>query len=383
MSDLTVYGHLTPSLMSETRKDARALVREHVLYEAQLHEESGFDGVLVGASASQSDSLIIAAFAAAHTQQLRFLVAHRPSVIYPTLAARQLAAFDHLSGGRLLVHVITGRDGEQAQEGDTFTKEQRYERTAEHIQVLKQAWTSEFPFSFDGEYYQFQGFRSDILSKQQPWIPISFAGDSPGARAVAAQEADQYLFYAQPYANLVQSIEEVSDLASGAGRLTPPRFGIIARPILAATDELAWKRAETLLTQIRAIRESGDPARQVNFVKAHAASLPSHGEQQLLDIHAAGGGQHDRALWTGMVGTTNRAMTAALVGSHETVAEALAEYVSLGVRTLLIFGFEPYEDIIDIGRNLIPLVREIVPDKANSSPASTEVPANDWSLSRA
>jgi alkanesulfonate monooxygenase len=381
MSSLTIYGHLTPSPISEIQLDPRGLVRDHILYEAKLHEEVGFDGVLVGASAKQSDSLLIAACAAEHTDTLRFLVAHRPSVIAPTLAARQLATFDHLSGGRLLVHMITGRDGEQRQEGDVLTKDQRYERTAEHIQILKRAWTAEQPFTYSGRHFQIEGFRSDVRALQQPRIPISFAGDSPAAKAVGAAEADQYMLYAQPYRDLERTIEEISELSARFGRTTPPRFGIIARPILASTDELAWERANSILQLVQTVRTTRSE-QDVNFVKAHAASPPSAGEQQMIRINSEYGARHDRALWTSLVGTTSRAMTASLVGSPDTVADALTEYVRLGVRTLLLFGYQPYEDAIGIGRSLLPRIRERVHDLADFPPDEAQVSLGGWALAR-
>ena len=48
------------------------------------------------------------------------------------------------------------------------------------------------------------------------------------------------------------------------------------------------------------------------------------------------------------------------VGSAETVAQALLDYYDIGVTTFLIRGFDPFDDAIDYGRELIPRVREEV-----------------------
>jgi alkanesulfonate monooxygenase len=49
--------------------------------------------------------------------------------------------------------------------------------------------------------------------------------------------------------------------------------------------------------------------------------------------------------------------TSALVGTPEQVCEALLDYYDAGVSTLLIRGFNPLQDAMEYGRQLIPLVR--------------------------
>ena len=86
---------------------------------AQVHEAAGFDAALVGYSSASAEGFQVASFCAAETNKLKFLVAHRPGFIAPTLAARKMATFDNLSKGRLLVHIITGgSDFDQRRDGD-------------------------------------------------------------------------------------------------------------------------------------------------------------------------------------------------------------------------------------------------------------------------
>ena len=123
----------------------RATVRDFVA----AHEEAGFDKVLVGHSSSTPDGLQVAAYGAAHSDRLGFLVAHRPGFTAPTLAARQYATLDHFSGGgRVALHVISGgSDVDQRRDGDWLDKEQRYARTDEYLSVLRRAWSE--PDAFD------------------------------------------------------------------------------------------------------------------------------------------------------------------------------------------------------------------------------------------
>src|ERR1700730_13051561 len=153
----------------------RGLVRPF----ARAHEDAGFDKVLIGYSAGRPDGLQVAAYAAAHTERLQFLVAHRPGFVFPTVAARSFATLDQFTEGRVALHTITGgNDAEQRRDGDFLSKDERYARTDEYLQILEQTWTSLEPFSFEGRYYRLENFSSEVLPFQQPRIPIYFGGAS-------------------------------------------------------------------------------------------------------------------------------------------------------------------------------------------------------------
>ena len=129
----------------------------------QAHEDAGFDRVLIGYFSSAPDGFQIAAYAAQQTERLKFLLAHRPGFVAPTVAARQLATLDQFIDGRLAVHIITGgADHEQAKGGDFLDKATRYERTDEYIELLKKTWTSEGPFDHAGAFYKVVGSFSAV-----------------------------------------------------------------------------------------------------------------------------------------------------------------------------------------------------------------------------
>src|SRR5690349_14388257 len=124
---------------------------------ARAHEAAGFHKVLIGYSAGRPDGLQVAAYAAAHTERLHYLIAHRPGFVFPTVAARSFATLDQFTGGRIALHAITGAsDAEQLRDGDHTTKAQRYARTREFLQILKRAWTSDVPFDFAGDFYRLE-----------------------------------------------------------------------------------------------------------------------------------------------------------------------------------------------------------------------------------
>jgi alkanesulfonate monooxygenase len=334
-----------------------AIDRAYVRAFSRAHEDAGFDKVLIGYSAGRPDGLQVAAYAAAHTERLHFLIAHRPGFVFPTVAARSFATLDQFTEGRVALHTITGgNDAEQRRDGDYLSKDERYARTDEYLEILQKAWTSTQPFSYDGAYYRLENFSSEVRPFQQPRIPIYFGGSSQAAIQVGARHADVYALWGEPLADTAAQITAVRAEATKYGR--SPRFSVSFRPILGRTEELAWERAQRIL----AIVQDSVKASQGQFAPSHIRYSPDRrpenvGSQRLLAA-AAAGERHDRALWTPLAAATGAAgNSTALVGTPETVAQALLDYVDIGVTTLLIRGYDPYEDAIDYGRNLLPLVR--------------------------
>ncbi|AKU15983.1 LLM class flavin-dependent oxidoreductase [Luteipulveratus mongoliensis] len=346
---------------------------------ARAHEDNGWDRVLFAYSSGSPDPAQVAAYLAGETESLRLVVAHRPNTAAPTLTAKTLATLDHISNGRVEVHVITGGStADQAAEGDHLPKDDRYGRTREFIQILKRAWTSDEPFDFPGRHYQLENFLADIKPVQQPRPRISFGGSSAAAYDVGAREADVFALWGEPLAGTAEQIETIRRIATEAGRPLPT-IQVAFRPILAATDELAWEKAERTLGDIKAAQEAGvsprgrlrrndagsaEPATSTgggapldNTGRRNGSQPENAGSQRLLNA-AASGERHDRALWTATSAATGGGgNSTALVGTPETVAAALLDYYDLGVRIFSARGYHLYDDAVDFGRQVIPLVR--------------------------
>jgi alkanesulfonate monooxygenase len=320
-----------------------AFVREF----SRAHEDGGFDRVLIGYGSSGPDGFSVASYAASVTDRLGFLIAHRPGFVVPTLAARKLATLDHFTGGRIAVHIITGgADAEQQRDGDWLDHDARYRRTDEYLEVVRRVWTSDRPFDHEGEFYHFKAAFSEVKPLQQPHLPIYFGGASGPAVTVGAKHSDVYALWGEPLAAVKERIAEVR--AAGAPFGGSPRFSVSVRPILGPTEEKAWERARATLARILEVR--GGPANG-------SARPQAVGSRRLLDF-AAEGEIHDKRLWTPIAAATGASgNTTALVGTPEQVAESLLDYYDAGATTLLIRGFDPVQDAIDYGRDLIPLVR--------------------------
>jgi alkanesulfonate monooxygenase len=322
----------------------------------QAHEDGDFDRVLVAVMSSMPESTQVAAYAAAHSERIGFLVAHRPGFVFPTLAARTYATLDQFSEGRIALHTITGGiDHEQQRDGDYLSKEERYARTDEYLEIVKRAWSATEPFDYDGRFYRLEDYVNDVRPFRETGIPVYFGGSSESAYRVGGKHADVYALWGEPLAETSQQIESIRLAALAAGRSDVPGISVSFRPILGPTEELAWERAHRILAQTKA---TIDAASNVFKRFRSGDGQRSVGSERLLAA-AARGELHDRALWTPLAQAVGGAgNSTALVGTPETVAAALLDYVDIGVTTLLIRGYEPYEDAIDYGRELIPLVRQ-------------------------
>jgi alkanesulfonate monooxygenase len=343
-------GYIGFNNSSEIYPDfGRQIDRGHVEAAAKAQELGGFDRVLIPFGSSSPESQIVAAHAAAITSKLGFLIAHRPGFTQPTLAARQLATLDQLSEGRVAVHIITGgADAEMARDGDSSNKTQRYARTDEYLSVLKQEWTAEQPFDHSGRFYNVRQGYSAVKPSN---LPIFFGGASDEAIDVAGRHADVYAYWGETHAQTRELVLRVRASAARYGR--NPGFSMSLRPIIAGTEEAAWKRADEIVERVRALREK-------NGALTSGHEPVNVGSQRLLET-AAQGYRTDKRLWTGLAAVGGaQGNSTGLVGTPEQVADALLDYYDLGIDHFLIRGFDPLEDAIGYGRDLLPLVHELV-----------------------
>jgi alkanesulfonate monooxygenase len=359
-----MIGWVAPRVSSEVLSPSGPPFNADVIAAtARIHEEADFDRALIGYFSDAPDGFLIGAHAATATSRLGLLLAHRPGFISPTLAARQLTTLDHLSGGRLAVHIIAGgSDADQAKDGDFADHAARYRRVSEYITRLERTWTSSGPFDHVGEFYRASGAYSDIRCRQTPHIPIYGGGGSSEAVRALAPHVGNYMLWGEPLRDTAAFMAQVGQAAAAGGKARP-RFSLSTRPILAATDDRAWDRARDILRRVEARRGGAAPPRPENV-----------GSKRLLSA-AAESEVHDTCLWMKLAEATGaRGNSTALVGAPDTVAKALLAYYKLGASSLLIRGYEPLEDAEQYGTELIPLVRKLVAEADAQSPGQSPRP---------
>ncbi|WP_127783847.1 LLM class flavin-dependent oxidoreductase [Rhodococcus sp. X156] len=358
-----------------TASAPRAASLDYLALVARAVEQLGFEAVLTPTGTHCNDAWLTTAALLRETRTLKFLVAFRPGLVSPTLAAQQAAAYQEISDGRLLLNIVTGGDAqEQRRFGDWLDHDRRYERTAEFLTVLRGAWSGT-PFDHTGEHYQVQG--ATVHNPPSPVPEVFFGGASPAGREVAAQHADTYLTWTEPPARTAELLDDVRARAARHGRSLS--HGIRVHVISRDTTEEAWAEAARLQSRI-------DPA-LASLVQDKLATVESEGQRRQTAQLA---GANERlevypGLWAGY-GLIRPGAGTALVGSHQEVADLLAEYAALGVDHFILSGQPHLEEAYWFGEGVVPLLRrrgllgDGGPDQAPpASPASPQ-PASGASV---
>ena len=318
---------------------------------ARAAEANGFEGVLTPTGTHCEDAWLATAALIGETKRLKFLVAFRPGLISPTLAAQMAATYQRVSRGRLMLNVVTGGQAdEQARFGDFLAHDERYARTGEFLEVIRGAWSGK-PFDFTGDYYRVEG--AAVMEPPEPPPAVYFGGSSPAAGPVAARHVDVYLTWGEPPEQVAKKLDWIRGLAAAEGRTM--RFGIRLHVITRDSAAEAWAEADKLLSYL-------DPA-EVAFAQEKLAQSESVGQQRMRELHEGyrGSGRASDLeiypnLWAG-VGLVRGGAGTALVGSHAEVADRIEEYAALGISEFILSGYPHLEEAYWFGEGVTPILR--------------------------
>lgn len=332
-----------------TGKGGRAADFRYFSTVAKAVDNLGYDGVLIPTGRSNRDGWVLASALASVTERLRLLVAVRPGTLSPTLAARLSATLDQVSGGRLAINIVAGGNSRDlAGDGILLDHGQRYEHASEWLSIYRQVLEGKV-VDFDGKHIKVKGAQVQYGSVQKPYPPIYFGGSSDAGIRVAAQHADVYLTWGEPVDQVREKIETVRQQAAKEGRTV--RFGLRVHVVVRRTEEEAWQAAEDLirdadeetLLKARARLSEGESVGQARMLALHGISK----DRDSLKV-----GPH---LWAG-VGLLRGGAGTALVGNPEQVAEAIREYLDLGIDTLVLSGYPHVEEAYYTAELLFPLL---------------------------
>ncbi|TGQ85517.1 FMNH2-dependent alkanesulfonate monooxygenase [Mesorhizobium sp. M8A.F.Ca.ET.208.01.1.1] len=312
---------------------------------AQAVDRLGFPGVLLPTGQNCEDSWITATGLATLTERLKFLVALRPGVTLPTFAARQTAALDRLSNGRLLLNVVVGGNpAELAGDGVFLPHDERYAQAHEFLTIWRGLVSGE-RVNFDGKYYRVENGRLDLLpSQERP--PLYFGGSSDAGHDLAADLVDMYLTWGEPPAQVAEKLASARAKAALRGREL--RFGIRLHFIVRETEDEAWRAADRLISHVTDAQIENAQARFLN-------QMDSVGQRRMAELH---GGRRDRLvvspnLWAG-VGLVRGGAGTALVGTPEQVADRIREYQAIGIDTIIGSGYPHLEEAYRVAELLFP-----------------------------
>ena len=312
---------------------------------ARAAERLGFAAALTPTSSWCEDAWIMSAALTQLTQTFKFLVAFRPGLQSPTLAAQMAATFQRVSGGRLLLNLVTGGDDvEQRRFGDHLGKTARYARAGEFMHVFRALWSGR-PVDFTGEHFD---VRDAQIVPHPVWPEVYLGGSSDAALDVAAGYADVYLTWGEPPANVAEKLERVRERARVAG--TELRFGIRLHVIARDTSAEAWAKAGQLLDGL-------DP-QAIARAQAIQRASQSEGQRRMVALH---NGRTDALevspnLWAG-IGLVRGGAGTALVGSYDEVADRIAEYHDLGIDEFILSGYPHLEEAYRVGEGVMPALR--------------------------
>lgn len=330
-----------------TTKGGRAVDLAYLKQVAIAADSLGYYGVLIPTGRSCEDSWIVASALAPMTERLRYLVAVRPGLMSPTVAARMTATLDRLSGGRLLVNIVTGGDPQENKgDGIFLSHAERYAITDEFLAVYRALLSGE-TVEYHGEHIHIEDGRLLFEPVQKPYPPLYFGGSSEAATAIAATHVDKYLTWGEPPAFVAEKVAGVRALAAARGRTV--EFGIRLHVIVRETNEEAWAAAENL---IRYVDDDTIAAAQKVFSR-----MDSVGQDRMRALH---GGRRDKLevspnLWAG-VGLVRGGAGTALVGDPETVAARMKEYMALGIDSFILSGYPHLEEAHRFAELVMPLL---------------------------
>ncbi|WP_431286020.1 FMNH2-dependent alkanesulfonate monooxygenase [Roseateles chitinivorans] len=365
-----------------TSKGARVADFDYYRQIAIAADSLGYEGVLLPTGRSCEDSWIVAASLIEATRRLKFLVALRPGLVQPVQSARMAATLDRLSGGRLLVNLVTGGDPDElAGDGLFLPHEERYALSTEFLTVWRDVLRASHDgedIDFDGEQLRVKGGKLLYPPINKPYPPVFFGGSSGPAIDLAAEQVDTYLTWGEPPKAVAEKIGEVRAAAEAKGRKL--EYGIRLHVIVRETEEEAWAAAGDL---VKHLDEDVIAAAQAKF-----ASMDSVGQRRMAELH---GGRFDRNdiragleispnLWAG-VGLVRGGAGTALVGNPQQVADRIQEYAALGLEYFVLSGYPHLEEAYRFAELVFPLLPLDVREKL-SAPKLTgpfgEIVANNF-----
>ena len=306
----------------------------------------GFRNVLCPSSYQVGqDTLSFVAGMAPLTQQINLLAAVRCGEVHPPMLARIISTLDHMLEGRLTINIISSD-----LPGTQLSSPERYARSREVIEILKQAWTQD-RIDFKGQYYQLDLPTGPVKPYQQNGGPLLyFGGYSPDGVDLCAEHCDVYLMWPETEEKLQGIMDNMTQKAAGYNRTV--QFGLRVHVIVRETEEEARAYADTLLSKLDL-----DLGKNIRNRAQDAASLGVARQSQLRE------GADEKYyvepnLWTG-IGLARSGCGAAIVGDPNQVVTKLERYMEMGIHSFILSGYPHQQECELFAKHVLPRIKTV------------------------
>jgi alkanesulfonate monooxygenase len=338
-----IQGGDVTKKITEDRVPSEAALPEIVAQTAFCREaeQLGIDSVLVDMGVGKPDPMLLAMVLANATHRLKFMVAHRPGLMSPTLFVQQVNTFSALASGRITLNFVAGYSpAEQLCYGDSLPHDERYERMREYLTICRRLWSGE-TVNFAGRHYRIEAgrMRTPFVAPDRHAPEVYLGGGSESARKVATELADCWLRFGDTAENVAR--ESAAVLVSG--REVGLRIACITRPTRCEAVNAARALLES--RELHRRRES-----EAAFVKSSDSESMRHA-YELSESEWLGG-----CLWAGAVRTLG-ATSIALVGTPDDVADGILKFRQAGISQFILHGWPKWQEMRIFCREVLPLLQ--------------------------
>ena len=304
------------------------------------------------------DTLAFVAGMAPLTEQINLLAAIRCGEVHPPMLARSIATLDHMLKGRLTINIISSD-----LPGDQLESSERYARSREVIEILKQAWTQD-EIDFQGKYYQFNLPTKAVKPYQQNGGPLLyFGGYSPAGVDLCAEHCDVYLMWPETEEKLQGLMDNMKEKAAAYNRTV--QFGLRVHVIVRETEAEARDYADNLLSKLNL-----DLGTDIRNRAQDAASLGVARQSQLRE-EADEKFYVEPNLWTG-IGLARSGCGAALVGNPDQIVAKLQRYMDMGIRSFILSGYPHQQECELFAKHVLPRLKTVsLPEVFGRVPKTT------------
>ncbi len=309
-------------------------------------DKLGFRNILCPSSYQVGqDTLTFASAVAPQTRNINLLVAIRCGELHPPMLARTLATLDHILEGRLTVNIISSD-----LPGQVESSPDRYQRSREVIEILKQCWTQD-ELDFEGRFYKFKLGTEPVKPYQQNGGPLLyFGGYSPDGKDLCAEHCDVYLMWPDTMNNLRGHMEDVSARAERYGRTVD--YGLRVHVVVRETEAQARAAAAELVSKLdeaygTELRERAQDAKTLG-VALQTQARERADQEGYVEDH----------LWTG-IGRARSGCGMALVGDPDQILAKINAYREMGIRAFIFSGYPHLEECELFARYVLPRLETV------------------------